>query len=283
MRIIDKIRSRENLTPTESSLAIFLQEHSKEACDMSLNELAESLHASKSSIIRFCKKLGFKGHKELCVELAKELDTFVFNGKELNFSLPFEPVDTKQTLAEKVYALTMGAVNEAWNGIDVDQLAKVARMIRDKKKLYMYAGDDAILAAMEFEHKLEMISFPVYLQTRASANIRQSVLQDSDSLALFVYYNETTDVMIKVAQTLSSKKIPMIVITGPDKGPLTIYGNETISISYYEPNPKIPGLGSLSAMELVLNVLYAEFFNLDYDKNMKMIIEVDEAKQKLKG
>ena len=47
MRIIDKIRSRENLTPTESTLAIFLQEHSKEATNMSLNELAETLHASK--------------------------------------------------------------------------------------------------------------------------------------------------------------------------------------------------------------------------------------------
>ncbi len=283
MRIIDKIRSRENLTPTESALAIFLQEHSREACNMSLNELSDTLHASKSSVIRFCKKLGFKGHKELCVELAKELDTFVFNGKELNFSLPFESGDTKQLLAEKIYALTVGAVNETWNGIDVEKMYKVARMIHDKKRLYIYAGDDAILAAKEFAQKLETVNFPVYIETQTSANIRQSVLQDPDSIALFIYYNETTDVMIKVAQTLAGKNVPMIVISGPEKGPLTFYGSETISISYYEPSPKIPGLGSLIALELILNVLYAEFFNMDHEKNMKMIIEVDDAKQKYKG
>ncbi len=282
MRIIDKIRSRENLTPTESTLAIFLQEHSKEATNMSLNELAETLHASKSSIIRFCKKLGYKGHKELCVQLAKELDTFVFNGKELNFSLPFEAMDTKQTLAEKVYALSIGALNEVWNAIDVEKISKVAKMIYDRKKLYIYAGDDARFVAEEFQRKLKNINFSVFIENGMSSNIRQSVLQEQDSIGLFIYYSESSDAMLKVAKTLSNKKIPMVVITGPDKGGLSVYGTETISISYYEPTPKISGYGSSLAMEFILNILYAEIFNLDHEKNMKMIIEVDDAKKKIK-
>ncbi len=282
MRIIDKIRSRENLTPTESTLAIFLQEHSKEATNMSLNELAETLHASKSSIIRFCKKLGYKGHKELCVQLAKELDTFVFNGKELNFSLPFEAMDTKQTLAEKVYALSIGALNEVWNAIDVEKIGKVAKMIYDRKKLYIYAGDDARFVAEEFQRKLKNINFSVFIENGMSSNIRQSVLQEQDSIGLFIYYSESSDAMLKVAKTLSNKKIPMVVITGPDKGGLSVYGTETISISYYEPTPKISGYGSSLAMEFILNILYAEIFNLDYEKNMKMIIDVDDVKKKIK-
>ncbi len=282
MRIIDKIRSRENLTPTESTLAIFLQEHSKEATNMSLNELAETLHASKSSIIRFCKKLGYKGHKELCVQLAKELDTFVFNGKELNFSLPFEAMDTKQTLAEKVYALSIGALNEVWNSIDVDKLNKIAKMIYERKKLYIYAGDDASLIAYEFQRKLRTINFSAFMESGISSNIRQAVLQEQDSIGLFIYYSESSDAMLKVAKTLSQKKIPMIVITGPDKGGLSVYGTETISISYYEPTPKISGFGSSIAMEFIMNILYAEIFNLDYEKNMKMIIDVDDVKKKIK-
>ncbi len=282
MRIIDKIRSRENLTPTESTLAIFLQEHSKEATNMSLNELAETLHASKSSIIRFCKKLGYKGHKELCVQLAKELDTFVFNGKELNFSLPFEAMDTKQTLAEKVYALSIGALNEVWNSIDVDKLNKIAKMIYERKKLYIYAGDDASLIACEFQRKLRTINFSAFMESGISSNIRQAVLQEQDSIGLFIYYSESSDAMLKVAKTLSQKKIPMIVITGPDKGGLSVYGTETISISYYEPTPKISGFGSSIAMEFIMNILYAEIFNLDYEKNMKMIIDVDDVKKKIK-
>lgn len=282
MRIIDKIRSRENLTPTESTLAIFLQEHSKEATNMSLNELAETLHASKSSIIRFCKKLGYKGHKELCVQLAKELDTFVFNGKELNFSLPFEAMDTKQTLAEKVYALSIGALNEVWNAMDVEKIGKVAKMIYDRKKLYIYAGDDARFVAEEFQRKLKNINFSVFMENGMSSNIRQSVLQEQDSIGLFIYYSESSDAMLKVAKTLSNKKIPMVVITGPDKGGLSVYGTETISISYYEPTPKISGYGSSLAMEFILNILYAEIFNLDYEKNMKMIIDVDDVKKKIK-
>ena len=73
MRIIDQIHERSAFTPTEREIATFLEENSKEAVNLSLDELSEKIFVSKSTVIRFCKKLGFKGHKELCVELAKEL------------------------------------------------------------------------------------------------------------------------------------------------------------------------------------------------------------------
>ena len=161
MRIIDKIRNRENFTPTESALASYLQEHPKEATNLSLNELSDTLHASKSSIIRFCKKLGYKGHKELCVQLAKELDTFVFNGKELNYSVPYELSDSKKMIADKTYAIVMGALNETWSDLDVDKLSKIAKMIHDKKKLYIYAAEDSFLLARDLYLRLEKIGMHV--------------------------------------------------------------------------------------------------------------------------
>ena len=174
MRIIDKIRNRENFTPTESALASYLQEHPKEATNLSLNELSDTLHASKSSIIRFCKKLGYKGHKELCVQLAKELDTFVFNGKELNYSVPYELSDSKKMIADKTYAIVMGALNETWSDLDVDKLSKIAKMIHDKKKLYIYAAEDSFLLARDLYLRLEKIGMHVCLQETTGANITQA-------------------------------------------------------------------------------------------------------------
>lgn len=283
MRIADKIRNRESWTPTESTIGMYLQEHSKEAAYMSLNELSEVLHASKSSIIRFCKKLGFRGHKELCMQLAKELDAFVLNDKQIDFSIPFEATDDRRTIAEKTYTLSIGALKETWNDIDVDLLAHIARIIHDRKHLYLYAGEDSYLLAKDFQMKLETIGIHAYLRSVPGMYIQQACLQESDSIALLIYYSEKTDELLKVAHVLQNKKIPMIALTGPEKGPVSKYCQEIISVSYYEPSPKIAGFGSFVSMQMILNIIYGCIFNMDYDKNINAINNIEENRKKIQG
>lgn len=280
MRIIDKIRHRENLTPTEHTLALFLQEHSKEATTMSLNELSTTLHASKSSIIRFCKKLGYKGHKELCVQLAKELDTFTFNDKELDASVPFEANDDKNTIAQKTYVLTSTALHETWQDIDVECLYRVSKNIHDKKNVYIYAGEDGYTLASDFANKLETIGIHVHLKAVAGTSLKQACMQEIDSIALFIYYHLKTDELIRAAQILANKKVPIIIVTGPEKGTLTKYATETISVAYYENTLKIGAFGSFVAMQLILNMIYAYMFQMDYDKNMNTIKALEENRKK---
>ena len=107
MRIIDQIRNRESFTPTENTLAKYLEENSRQVVNMSLEQLANTLYVSKSSIIRFCKKLGFKGHKELCVKLAKEMDTFVYDSELVNPSNPYRENDTMDRIAGHYLSCTL--------------------------------------------------------------------------------------------------------------------------------------------------------------------------------
>ena len=57
MRISSKIKDRESFTPTENEIIRFIQTNSDQAVNMTLDELAETIYVSKSTIIRFCKKL----------------------------------------------------------------------------------------------------------------------------------------------------------------------------------------------------------------------------------
>ena len=57
MRIETKLRDRESFTPTENQIISYINEHTGLAINMSLEELSDQLYVSKSTIIRFCKKL----------------------------------------------------------------------------------------------------------------------------------------------------------------------------------------------------------------------------------
>lgn len=281
MRIIDKLKNRESLTPTENAIAHYLQENSREATNMSLNELADALHASKSSIIRFCKKLGYKGHKELSVELAKELDAFVYHDRELDLSVPFVIKDDPKTIADKTFTLVSGALNDTWNDLDSENVYRISRMIYEKKNLYVYAGEDGYLLAKEFISKLETIGFHAYLKEMPGMNIQQASVEESESIALFIYYDESSDELVKIAQILSNKNIPIITLTGPEKSGVLKYATDSISVSYFEPSPKIAGFGSFTALQLVLNIIYANIFCMDYEKNITIINNLNENRKKI--
>ena len=94
MRIETKIHDREIFTPTENQIISFIMDHTSQVIGMSLEDLSDQLYVSKSTIISYCKKLGFAGHKEFCVQLARELNSFMASESELDPSFPFERDDS---------------------------------------------------------------------------------------------------------------------------------------------------------------------------------------------
>ena len=50
---------------------------------MPILELANSIHVSKSTVHRFCKKIGFKGFNELKIAIVKEISKGLQEQKEL--------------------------------------------------------------------------------------------------------------------------------------------------------------------------------------------------------
>lgn len=283
MKIIDKLRNREAFTPTENAIATYLRENSREATNLSLNELSDALHASKSSIIRFCKKLGFKGHKELSVELAKELDAFTYNNRQFDRSVPFTVEDDFKSIAEKTYTLLSSALTDTWEDLDVDNLYRISKMMHERKNIFVYAGEDGYFLAKDFMNKLGSIGYPVYFKSSPGTNVQMASIQDNKSVAFFIYYDQYTEELVKVAQILNNRNIPIVTLTGPEKGPITKYATESLTVSYFEPSPKVVGLGSFTAMQLVLNIIYANLFCMDYEKNITLINTYDENRRKVYG
>lgn len=281
MKIIDQIRSKDMFTPTERTIAEYLEKNSREAVNLSLDELAGRLYVSKSSIIRFCKKLGFKGHKELSVQLAKELNTFIFDDKVLNPSFPYEPGDDRKKIADKTYTLNLGALEDTYQDLNLDQIYGIAKVIHDQGKVYIYSVESSYLNAKWLELGLRDIGIEARLITIPGSNVHQALRQESDSAALFIQYSERQEGLVRPAQVLKEKKIPVYLITGPKKGPLGNYATETVSISYYEPDPKVYPIGSFMAVKLVTDILYADLFNMDYQKNMDRIQKEERDRKKL--
>ena len=64
---------KHRLTNTELKLADYILEHYDEALNYNVTELADSAGVSDASVVRFCKKLGYKGYQDFKVNAAKDV------------------------------------------------------------------------------------------------------------------------------------------------------------------------------------------------------------------
>ncbi|MCI6514360.1 MAG: MurR/RpiR family transcriptional regulator [Erysipelotrichaceae bacterium] len=278
MRIIDQIRNRESFTPTENTLAKYLEENSRQVVNMSLEQLANTLYVSKSSIIRFCKKLGFKGHKELCVKLAKEMDTFVYDSELVNPSNPYRENDTMDRIAGKTYQLCHGALYDTYNDLELDEISLLAKKIAETEKVYLYVLEETGLCGEYFSQSLQKIGIEVHISNYPGSMIENACRQTVDSTAVILSYGMFNQEMRRAAEILHEAGVPAFLISGLEKNPINSYVDHQIRIRYFEPSPKVNCIGSKMAILLVLDVIYGEIFRQNYDRNLTMIKDYEKRR-----
>lgn len=271
MRIIDQIHERSAFTPSERDLAAYLEEHSKEAINLSLDEVSSEIFVSKSTIIRFCKKLGFKGYKELCVQLAKELSTYILDDRTIDSSFPFSVKDDKKALADKVYALSYGAIVQTYQDLDLNQIERLAKAIHEASEVYIYATNDCLLMAKALSDGLQVFGYNVHYSLMGDTSYQVASLQSKNSIALFINYRSRAHSSQTALKILDEKHIPIYAIQGPFKSLINNYAQDVITTNTYEGNPKVVNISSRNSMTFILDVLYAYVYAIDLEKNEKTV------------
>ncbi|MBQ3459503.1 MAG: MurR/RpiR family transcriptional regulator [Solobacterium sp.] len=271
MRIETKLRDRELFTPKESKIISYINEHTGLAINMSLDELSDQLNISKSTIIRFCKKLGFAGHKEFCVQLAKELNAFMANETELDPSFPFAKDDNNRIIAEKLLSLKIKGLNDTYAELNLETVHTLAKAIRESRNVTIYTTDENRFVSLELESRLENIGYNANVIYLPNSILKRANSHNARTAALFISYQTRSQVLAQAARILSEKKIPVYLIAGPARGLLEKYADSTIRVGYYEPSPKMAPLASGTGLAFILDLLYGYLFEMDHDQNTMLV------------
>lgn len=77
------IKHYDKLNKNDLYLCQYISTHQKECCGLTIEELAERSHISKSSILRFAQKLSLKGYSELKVYLKLDQEQEAVSGQDI--------------------------------------------------------------------------------------------------------------------------------------------------------------------------------------------------------
>lgn len=272
MLILDRLKEKEDFSDSEKKIADYILAHASDVIEMTIYELSDKTYASTSTITRFCRKLEVDGFSDFKLSLAKELSTFSLSDSRIAQDTPFTKGDMPQDIARNIMNLNIQSMLDTYNNLDIEQLLRISQEIIKQNHINVYGRGQSLILCEELQYKLFRIGIDVSVVTQDGFQIMKSHAQKEDSLAIMISYYGVSRHNLEIIKTLHNRKVKTILITGPNKNPLVPYADEVVHIPSQEKlMEKMASYSSRAAMQLVIDILYALVFSLDYDKNLDHI------------
>ncbi|GAA3727934.1 MurR/RpiR family transcriptional regulator [Salinicoccus jeotgali] len=206
--VLSQIRKRfEYMTPVEQRIANFMLENPAKVINMPVKDIAKSSSTSDAAIVRFSKRIGLAGIKELKVELAKELHTL--EKENISRVIDLEE-DTHREIFDKVFKNTIQALYNTEKIVDRDAIKQAAELFAKSRNTFIFGVGEAASVGTEFEQNLHRININAFFTTdKYFCMTRLSNATEDDVLFLITLSGKTREVVevVKLAKKLGIKTV----------------------------------------------------------------------------
>ncbi|QIK70550.1 MurR/RpiR family transcriptional regulator [Erysipelothrix sp. HDW6C] len=272
MLLFNRIKNLSTLSDTEQKISHYILEHANSVTTMSIQELAEKTYTSPATITRYCRKMDTEGFSDFKVQLAKELNAHHGIEGRIRDDLPFKKNQTTTEIIDSILNLSYQSMQDTYNSLNFQQLNQIARMIYEAPHLYLYGSGQSLILCEDFQYKLFRIEKDCNFESNVGFQFMKTHTQPEDSIALVISYYGTGINNLRIMASLKERNIPIILITGPNTNPLCDYATEVVHVAPQEELiTKMASFSSRTAIQLVLDFIYALVFSFEYEDNQERI------------
>ena len=166
--ILEQIKNPDFFNNSEQNMIYFLQNNLNSFDQVTLNKMAKESFSSTSSVLRFCKKLGFDGFKDFKLQLIREAS---ISGQDLNFNLPFSPDDSVEDIGLHLSEILANGIKKTRNLLDPVQLEMTAYNIKKSHRVFLFGKGDSRISLENFKnHNVPIITVTSNIHSKLAVN-----------------------------------------------------------------------------------------------------------------
>ncbi|GAA6427265.1 MurR/RpiR family transcriptional regulator [Dielma fastidiosa] len=201
MTIIEKMElSVPNLTKSEHQVYECITKNPESVEKYTILQLARHFNISKSSIMRFCQKLGYSGYSEFRFDYIRDLHSSVFNDK------------SNQTILGQATDIYSHAVNEL-NALDEDAILSLCSEIKKRDYIYCIGSGKSYLPCLLMNYNFIRLGKKIItFDTGILYNDLSKILEKDDLIILFSV-SGSRKVLQKEILEFKEKKCHIVLIT----------------------------------------------------------------------
>ncbi|MCD9022393.1 MurR/RpiR family transcriptional regulator [Cohnella sp. NL03-T5] len=209
-----------SLTRTEKKIADVIREDPEAVVYVTLTDLAEKAGTGETSVLRLCRKIGFKGYQEFKLSLAQDLVVPI-----RNVHSEIEETDDLRAMADKITVENTQAIENTLKLLDMGQMEKAIEAIGKANKIYFFGVGSSANTAMDGKYRFMRLGFNTEVINDPHIMAMTSALMRDDDVVFAVSTSGSTKDVVDAIRLAKTKRIFFICLTSHLRSPLTQYAD----------------------------------------------------------
>ena len=251
------------LSTGEAAVASYILQDPKKITDMSISELSNACSVSAATVVRFCKSIGCKGFKDLCVQLSLDIKTGQHTVLEYSEISPGAATDA---IINAVKDNAVNSINNTLNILDRTTIETVVDYICDATRVDFYGAGASGLLALDAQHKFIRIGkYSITSEALSVQFVSAASLKPGD-IAIFISYSGETQDTIDVAKIAKNTGATTVSITRFGKNTLAELTDYSLHIVSNEGFVRSGAMSSRICMLTLIDIIFSLTVSRTYDQ-----------------
>lgn len=209
-----------SLTKSEQKVADVVMQQPGTAVFYTITDLAEKSGVGETSVIRFCRKLGFKGYQEFKLSVAQNLST---RAEQMHGDI--QDGDELPTVIAKISALNRQNIDNTTTLLDEDSLRRAIDRIVLARKLFFAGVGSSGITALDAKYRFMRLGFDCDAEHDAHLIAMRAALLGKDDVFFAVSTTGSTKDLVDAAEIAGDRGAAVIVLTSHARSPVTQYAD----------------------------------------------------------
>lgn len=250
--------SYNTFTKSEKKVAELVIKDPKHILYSSITDLADEAKVGETTVLRFCRKIGFDGYQSFKMTLALSIQ--IEDGMEEQLSDEITKEDTLIEVSKKILNVNIAALNETFELLDYEELKKAVDYLLASKRIVFYGVGASAVTAYEAKNKFVRIRPNVEATFDSHMQSMVASLMGSEEVAVGFSYSGSTKDTVDVMKLAKNAGAKTICITRFAKSPITKYADVVLLVGAKEGPLQGGALSTKMAQLYMIDIIYAEYF-----------------------
>ncbi len=268
----------ETATATERQIGEFVLENRDFVIESSVQELAKAIGVSPAAIVRFSKKVGFKGFSNMKMLLAQDKSP----QKPIVFDAIIQESDSLDTLMDKARLSNLNTTDLTYKLLDRETYNETVNRLIGARRIYLTGIGASHLVATDMFQKLVRIDQNVICVEEYNLFLSSLANATSEDVLLGFSYSGQTPEVLYAFELAKEKGMYTSAVTQIGNNALSKIANSTFTIPSEETDLRLGSISSRYAMLHVVDLLYYGIVRDDFDNNRTRLENTREVIKKFK-
>jgi DNA-binding MurR/RpiR family transcriptional regulator len=222
-----------SLAPAERRVAERVLSDPTTVAASTISSLARDCATSETTVIRFCRAVGFTGYPSLRLALAAENGrSGADDSRELTGDIAAD--DDLDKVVAKIAFADARAVEETAQQLDLGALHQVIDALVAAKRVDIYGVGASGFVALDFQQKLHRIGRIAFAWTDPHIALTSAALLTSEDVAVAISHSGATQDTLDALALAKSRGATTVALTNFPRSPLAELGDHVLTTAARE-------------------------------------------------